>query len=82
MRHPFFTGIDWKEVYERRLTPPIPDVKKIEPRDISASVFADCSNLEHENNIPGWSFVKSVVANSSSSKLVKHSESTSKLISM
>jgi len=33
--HDFFKGINWSDVYSRKLTPPIPEIREIKPIDLS-----------------------------------------------
>jgi hypothetical protein len=56
--HAFFKDIDWKEVYERKLVPPKPTIKRdsfairMSPQMLKSST----TSISPENNIPGWSF--------------------------
>jgi len=57
-QHPFFKGVNWKEVYDRKLTPPKPTIKKesfairMSPEMLQSST----ASVSPENNIVGWSF--------------------------
>lgn len=31
--HDFFKGINWDEIYQRRLSPPIPEIREFKPLD-------------------------------------------------
>ena len=33
--HPFFDGVNWDDVIERKLTVPAPKIRKIEPNPVS-----------------------------------------------
>ena len=57
-QQPFFKGIVWKDVYERKLTPPKPTIKKesfairMSPQMLQSST----ASVSPENNVVGWSF--------------------------
>lgn len=57
-QHAFFKGTDWQKVYERKLEPPKPTIKKesfairMSPQMLESSTAV----VLPENNIIGWSF--------------------------
>lgn len=44
--HPFFEGVNWDDVLERKLEVPAPKIRKIEPNPVSIQSFL----LEEEKN--------------------------------
>ena len=52
--------MNWEEVYQRKLSPPLPKLLKIEKQDINSSLFEDNETSELEHAIIGWSFTKQV----------------------
>lgn len=55
-KHEFFIGVDWEQVYLRRLRPPIPPVPVLHSGFLSEDVIAD--SLEDDKQaLPGWTFV-------------------------
>eukprot|EP00826_Nyctotherus_ovalis_P060087 TRINITY_DN8404_c0_g6_i1.p1 TRINITY_DN8404_c0_g6~~TRINITY_DN8404_c0_g6_i1.p1 ORF type:complete len:154 (-),score=35.15 TRINITY_DN8404_c0_g6_i1:146-607(-) len=53
-RHPWFRGIDWDEVLERKLKPPKPRKKRIHKLKASLNIFGDSG--KEIINIPEWDY--------------------------
>ena len=57
-KHSFFSGLNWKDVYEKRLTPPFRVNPKDNFREIPASrIFGELS-VECSNKLQDWSFIQ------------------------
>ena len=52
--HPWFRGIDWKEVMERKLSPPKPTIKPIVRKSTMKSVFEEVT--KGERNLDKWNY--------------------------
>ena len=60
-KHPFFYGIDWEAVYQRKSKVPEPIKRQIQPQDIKASIFEDASPEEGvQNKVDDWSFASPI----------------------
>ena len=66
--HEFFAGVNWDDVYNRKIKPPKPELREIKPIEIPyAQIYNELKsggngtngpdNNEDENKLPGWSFV-------------------------
>ncbi len=53
-RHSWFKGVDWVEVYNRKLRPPKPLIKEVPELKMSPLLFVD--NDVDQNRISNWSF--------------------------
>lgn len=52
---PFFEGVDWKEVYERKLSPPPVKIKEVFEGEIGIEVFGNAQG-EFGTKMNEWSF--------------------------
>jgi tRNA A-37 threonylcarbamoyl transferase component Bud32 len=55
--HPFFQGINWKDVENRKLKPPLVEPKVKLSAKIPLNVFDAAVNQNDKDRISGWSFV-------------------------
>ena len=55
-RHPFFHGVDWADVRDRKLTPPKPLLMPVFRASISFDCFCE-PDAEHDERLPKWSFI-------------------------
>jgi serine/threonine protein kinase len=54
--HPFFSGIDWTEVYNRQLTPPMPRLKSLNvDKPVPPSIVFGKLEEDSDSRIEGWS---------------------------
>jgi serine/threonine protein kinase len=66
--HPWFKGVNWQDVYDRKVEPPIPYLKrKVKKGDgqviieVPDDLHKERRQLEEDQNfISGWSFIKPV----------------------
>lgn len=56
--HPYFDGINWNDIYNRRIKPPKPKKKIHIPELISSDMFVDTHPQAEEQKVEGWSFVQ------------------------
>jgi len=57
-RHPFFSGINWKDVLQRKLKPSKPILHGQEPSKSIKLNKSPIINVGCQKKIEGWSFVK------------------------
>ena len=57
-KHAWFAGINWDDVYNRKLTPPLPTLKKQAGAtgQVATAFEAPSAGLSTSDNIDGWSF--------------------------
>jgi len=66
--HPWFKNVNWKDVFDRKVEPPFPYLKrKVKKGDgqiiieVPDDLYKERKELEEDQNfINGWSFVKNV----------------------
>jgi hypothetical protein len=57
-KHPWFKGINWDEVYQRKLKPPLPEKKMPKLNNAINTKIEDNISNDDRNRIPDWSFIK------------------------
>lgn len=56
--HPFFSGIDWNDVYNKQLTPPVPKLKPLNlDRPVPPSMVFGKLEEDSSTDIRGWSVI-------------------------
>jgi len=57
--HPWFSRINWQDVYNRKLTPPFMDIKSPQLHKLTNPKVEDNHSKTHssQSHIPDWSFV-------------------------
>ena len=56
--HKFFKGIDWDQVYNRKLTPPKPYIPQIVETNVEFDVFKDSAlDKETDDKMNQWTFI-------------------------
>ncbi|OMJ69561.1 hypothetical protein SteCoe_32679 [Stentor coeruleus] len=56
-QHPFFTGINWVDVYNRKLKPPIPPPSLIRTGCMTGYKLGNDDHTNAETKLNGWTFV-------------------------
>jgi len=56
-KHPWFEGVNWDDVYNRKLSVPKPSIKKIATAGLPASTIEQKTSDSANSKIDGWSFV-------------------------
>ena len=55
-KHPWFAGINWEDVQNRKLKPPKPSIKKMVVPGLLSTTFEIHSTEKKTDKIDGWSF--------------------------
>lgn len=55
--HPWFDGINWHDVYNRKLCPPKPCLKNITAMEISSPTIEKVEKIDSAK-IKGWTFIE------------------------
>jgi len=55
--HPWFKGVNWDDVYNRKIKPPAPDIKKIESPVMNIRIEDTLPKDKGRDYISDWSFV-------------------------
>jgi len=55
--HPWFNGVDWDEVFNRKLKPPIPEKRKLNLNG-TTKINDKAPEQAPKTKIDNWSFVK------------------------
>lgn len=56
-KHPFFKGVDWREVLERKLKPPKPSIKPVVEREEAFHMFKELEEDDDESKMERWTFI-------------------------
>jgi len=56
-KHPFFKGINWEDVLQRKLKPPKPQIKPIVENGAMFDLFKDLEEDDDESKMSRWTFI-------------------------
>lgn len=57
-KHVWFKGVNWNDVYKRKLKPPKPIIKKYKVGEFLAPPITQKTIEPTKNKVEGWSFIE------------------------